>query len=228
MSTAGYYLDLNQFSITKLKDLLQQIRLLPSQQILLQDIDRQFAILREHGIENLAQLQSELKTKKRLTSFAAAVGLPVDYLTVLRREVNSYQPKPINLRNFPGVDLAAIATLDLQGIKNTLQLFPYVLTPSSRAELAKNHQIAPEIILELTHLTDVARLKWVGPKFARLLVESEFDTVEKIAKSDYKELFQDLERVNAAEDIYKAAVGLEDMKSWVNVVVQSVPHAIQF
>lgn len=94
--------------------------------------------------------------------------------------------------------------------------------------LAKQNQIAYEDILELTKLTDVARMKWVGPKFARLLVESEYDTVEKVANSNYEELYHALVRTNEETGIYKGKFGLEDMKTWVTVVIQDVPQVIQY
>jgi hypothetical protein len=56
---------------------------------------------------------------------------------VRRREVNSYQPKPINLKDFPGVDPEVIRKLEGIGIKNKKQLFPHVLTRSDRRELGE-------------------------------------------------------------------------------------------
>jgi hypothetical protein len=228
MPASGYYIDLNAFTLQRLKSLLKIIRLLPSQQILGEDVDERFACLEQCGFENLQQLQNALKTKSDVQALAKRTGLPVDYLTILRREVNSYQPKPIRLSDFPGVDSGTVRQLDQIGIRNTKQLFPYVLTPDDRSQFSFRNQIEPDILLELTKLTDVARLKWVGPKFARLLVESEYDTVEKIANSDYEALYHALAQVNEEKNIYKGTVGLEDMKHWVNTVVQEVPRVIQY
>lgn len=111
MAESGYHLDLKTFSIEKLQDLLKSVRLLPSQQVLRENIDERFACLKQHGMENLQQLWNALKTKAAVQSFGAATGLPVDFLTVLRREVNSYQPRPIRLKDFPGVDPEVIRTL---------------------------------------------------------------------------------------------------------------------
>ena len=228
MPESGYYLDLSAFILEKFKNHLKNTRLLPSQQILQDDIDERFACLEKNGIENLQQLQKALKTKSDIQSFAQETGLPVDYLTILRREVNSYQPKPIKLIDFPGVNPEVIDKLDQIGIKNTKQLFPYVLTRKDRRVFAERNQIEYEDILEFTKLTDVARLKWVGPKLARLLIESEYDTVEKIANSDYEELYFALVQVNEEKGIYKGKFGKEDLKQWVNVVVQDVPQVIQY
>jgi len=228
MPTLGYYLDLCAFSLEKLKDLLKNTRLLPGQRILQENIDERFACLEQNGIENLQQLQKALKTKANVQSFASATGLPVDYLTILGREVNSYQPKPIKLKDFPGVNPEVIRKLDQIGIKNTKHLFANVLTREERNEFARQNQIGYEEILELTKLTDVARMKWVGPKFARLLIESEYDTVEKVANSNYEELYHALVRTNDEGGIYKGKFGIEDLKSWVNIVIQDVPQVIQY
>ncbi len=227
MPTPGYSLDLGTFSLAKLKGLLKTARLLPSQQMLQENIDERFACLEQNGIENLEQLRKALKTKSTVQSFAQATGLPMDYLTILRREVNSYQPKPIDLQDFPGVNPDVVRKLRKIGIKNTEQLFPNVLTPEDRREFAKRNQIEPEAILELTKLTDVARTKWVGPKFARLLIETEYDTVEKVANSNCQELYLALVRVNDERGIYKGKFGAEDMRLWVNSV-QDVPRVIQY
>ena len=228
MPTAGYYLDLNTFSLAKFKALLKTSRLLPSQQILQENLNDRFACLKRAGIENLAQLQAALKTKAALQSFAKATGLSVDYLTVLRREVSSYQPKPIDLKEFPGVKPAVVRKLQQTGIKHTAQLFPNVLTRQDRREFAKQNQIGEQDLLELTRLTDVARLKWVGPKFARLLIESEYDTAEKIAHADADQLYAALVRVNAERGLYQGKFGVEDMRSWVNGPVQAAPLVIQY
>jgi hypothetical protein len=228
MPETGYSIDLNKFSLKKLKYNIENTRILPSQQILQEDIDDRFACLEQHGIENLQQLQAVLKTKSKVQSFAEETGLPVDYLTILRREVNSYQPKPIQLKDFPGVDPDVIQKLDQIGIKHTKQLFPYILTREDRCAFAEQNQLADDDILELTRLTDIARLKWVGPKFAKLLIESPYNTVEKIANSDCEALYFTLAEVNKEKEIYKGNIGIEDLKSWIHVVVQDVPQVIQY
>jgi hypothetical protein len=103
-----------------------------------------------------------------------------------------------------------------------------VLTPQDRTALAGKHQIAQRDLLDLTKLTDVARLKWVGPKFARLLIESGYDTVEKVANSDCHELYLALLRANEQSGTYRGMIGIEDLKLWVEVVVQEVPQVVQY
>ena len=89
-------------------------------------------------------------------------------------------------------------------------------------------QIPYPDILQLTKLTDLARLKWVGPKFATLLLAAGCDTVQKIANSDYEQLYFTLVQVNEEQHIYQGKFGLEDLKLWVNVVVQQVPQVMRY
>lgn len=228
MQSLGYYIDLNKFSLEKLKKRIKIFRLLPSQQILRDSIDERFASLERNGIENLQQLRDTLKTKSDVQSFAVETGLPVDYVTILRREANSYMPKPINIKDFTGLNLEVVNKLGQFGINNTFQLFPHVITREGRNTFAKQMGIKDEDMLELTKLTDVARLKYVGPKFARLLIETEFDTVENIANSNHEDLFHALIRANETSGIYKGKFGIEDMESWINIVVQDMPQVIEY
>lgn len=227
MSIPGYSIDLQAFSLGKFKDYLKTTRLLPSQQTLLENIDEQFMRLEENGIENLEQLQKKLKNKAAVQSFAEASGIPLNYLTLLRREVNSNQPQPISLIDFPGVHPYVIQKLSKIGIKNTEQLFPYIQTPQDRYKLANENQITDEEMMDLTRLTDVARTKWVGPKFARLLVESGYDSVAKISEANVEELYRALIQTNEEMNIYKGKFGKEDMKAWISIV-RDVPRTIQY
>lgn len=228
METTGYYIDFKTFSLTQLKKQLKTIIMIPSHQILKEKIDERFVCLEHLGIDNLEQLQQLLKSKSHVQSFAKKSGIPVDYLTILRREVNSYQPKPINFKDFPGINPDTIQKLKTMGIKNTQQLFPYVITRDNRIKMADQLDMTYDEILELTKLTDMARLKWVGPKFARLLVESKYDTVTKIANSNLQEFIQVLNDTNEKTKIYKGNVGNEDLKLWVKYAVPQVPQIIQF
>jgi hypothetical protein len=222
----GYYIDLSAFSLEKLKNQLKTTRLLPSQKILRENIDERFACLAQHGIQNLAQLQKSLNSKADMQSFSEQTGLPVDYLTILRREVNSNQPKPIDLKDFPGIRAEVAQRLAQRGIKNTAQLFPLVLTVADRQALAQEIQVTVEDILDLTCLTDVARTKWVGPKFARLLVASGYGSLAKISSAEPESFYQTIQQANQDGTHYQGGLGPDDLKAWI-LTVQDVPQLIE-
>ncbi|MBI9044803.1 MAG: DUF4332 domain-containing protein [Anaerolineaceae bacterium] len=223
----SYYLDLEKFTLEMLENRLKNSRVLPSQKVLLEDLENRFNCIQSFGLQNLADLQEKLKTKKHVQDFSEESSVPLEFLTVLRREINSYQPKPIHLKEFPGVDLESVRKLEAVGIKNTKQLFPFVQTAFDRKVFSCTHQISEDEILDLTKLTDVARIKWVGPKFARLLVETTFDSVQKVANADPEALFVELMRVNDEKRIYKGNLGKEDLAQWINTV-QDVPQVIEY
>jgi len=205
MAVDGYYPDLRAFSLAKLKDLLKTIRLIPSQRILREDIDGRFSTIEQTGVKNLEQLQKVLKIKSAVRSFSETTGVPVDYLTILRREVNSYHPKPVTLKDFPCVDPAVIRRLLEIGIKDTMQLFPYVLTPEDRNEFADRNHLKRDV-----------------------LIESEYDTVEKVAQANHEELYHTLIRVNEQIGLYKGKFGVNDMELWIKTAVQEVPRVIRY
>jgi hypothetical protein len=68
----------------------------------------------------------------------------------------------------------------------------------------------------------------IEERFARLLVESEYDTAEKIIHSDYAERYRDLNRTNEEKGTYKGKLGIEDIKSWDTVAIQDIPIVIQY
>ncbi|MBV7336336.1 hypothetical protein KFU94_50510, partial [Chloroflexi bacterium TSY] len=65
-------------------------------------------------------------------------------------------------------------------------------------------------------------------KFARLFVESEYDTVEKIAGSDYEELYLNLVLVNEERGEFKEKFGKDDIKLLVRDAAPDVPRVIQW
>ena len=227
MAIPAYTPDLNTYSLDQLKVRLKTTRLLSSHRLLLEDIDERFACLAQHGMDNLAQLQKALKTKLNVQAFAEKTSLPLEYLTLLRREVNGILPKPIALKDFPGMNPKAVLRLDQLGIKTTAQLFPHVLTPQNRKSFSDLNQLALDDLLLLTKLTDLARLKWTGPVFARLLAASEFDTVEKILDANVEDLYRSLLRTNTATPIYKGSFNLADFAAWLDTV-RDVPRVIQY
>jgi hypothetical protein len=224
----GYSIDLGTYPLRRLQDRLAHIHLSASQEILRENLKGRFQKLEGLGIHNLQQLQAALKDKKAVAAFALQSGLPQEYLTVLRRWVNGYQLKPIRLADFPPADPAAVAQLEGMGIKDTLQLFPRIKTPEARTRLAAESGIGSEEILKLTKLTDLARLKWVGPKFAHLLLVSGFDTVEKVARADGIALYHHLQKVSTETGVYSGGFSEDDINLWVQYIVCDVPLSIVY
>ena len=89
---------------------------------------------------------------------------------------------------FKKATLKASPGMALYFKENMKPFFPsqeYVKTEENRKELCDKTQISYEDIMDLTRLTDLSRIKWVGPIFARLLILSGYNTVEKVTKANY-------------------------------------------
>ena len=98
----AYYRDLTKISINDYKEILHSGDLLPSWQVLKEDIDKNMDIIKCQKIQNLEELKTALKDKAKVEIFSEQSGLSVDYLMVLRRVINGYHPKPNRIKDFPG------------------------------------------------------------------------------------------------------------------------------
>lgn len=223
----NYYIDLEKYSLNKFKHELKELELLPSRIILKEQMDERFKILDVNSIQNLQDLANSLKTPKKAKEFAIKSGLPLDYLLILRREVNSYLPKPVNLEKFPGIKNDTLTKLNRIGIKNTAHLFKRVKTEEDRKELSYEISINNEKIMELTKLTDLSRVKWVGPIFARIFLDSGTDTVEKLSKANAESLYKELVKINSTLEYTKAKFIENDIRLCINVA-KIVPKAIHY
>jgi hypothetical protein len=112
-------------------------------------------------------------------------------------------------------------------IKNTIHLYNRVLDANSRKELANAAGVGDRDILELTKLTDLSRIKWVGVNFARVLYDLGIDTVEKATKADPVKLHTEVNQLNKERNIYKGQIGLNDMKRFVEAA-KEVPLEINY
>ena len=157
----GYYIDLENISIDKYRDILKSADLLPSRIILKNDIDDIFNIIKKQQIENVDELQKALKNKDKVQDFSKKSGIPEDYLKILIREIKSYRQSPNKIEAFPGISENVFLKLKNIGIKNTLQIYDKILTLQSRKQLSNQIEISENEILRLAKLTDLSRIRWV-------------------------------------------------------------------
>jgi hypothetical protein len=226
-TTDDYYINLEHFSLERFKDVLGTKELLPGRMILKGGLDERFEVLESMGINNLQELWEALKTKKRVVGFAAESGLSPDYLAVLRREVGSYIPKPANLKDLPDIEVAYIERLASGGIKNTKDLFDRAKTKSQRAELSETLGIPPQVILELTKLSDLVRIVGVGPVFARILYEAGVDNLEAFVNGSPEELIDRIQAVIASKGYPRVSLTEKDIIYCLETAVL-LPQVVEY
>jgi hypothetical protein len=218
---------LTQFSLDHLQHVLETGNLLPSEQILGEDMADRFAVLASMGIANLKHLADRLSTKKKLAQFAEESGLPEKYLVILRRRAGTYKPKPVSLNKLPGIKPQYVERLAAVGIKHSRHLFERAISKQDRAELARLANVPEDALLELVKLSDLVRAPYVGAVYARILYEAGADTLEKLAQSMPDELLARMIAVNEEQQITKAAMPNEDLGPWLETV-KLIPRVIEY
>lgn len=208
----AYHIDAENINLADLQKRIEETDLVPSRASLLEKLGPKMKILERHGISTLACLRDELKTAKRLEAVARATGIEVQYLTLLRREVESYFPKPFALKNFDWLPASEIAKLQRNGIKDTAALYEATDTRQKRTAFVKSSGIDGTVIETLAQLADLTRVQWASPTAARMVVESGYKSAAELAKADPDELDKAFLRVNAGNRLFKGRIGLRDVK----------------
>jgi hypothetical protein len=218
----GYYIDLSSISIDNYKVKLELSDMIPSRRVLKEKTDERFAFFKSIGVQNVGDLLALLKNKNKFIELSKEKCLSEEYLTILLRELNSIHPKPSKIKDFIDISPETVIKLEKLGIKNTFDLFDKVKTSEQRKLLAKKAVVNGSEILELTKLTDLARIKWVGPTFARLLYY-----LEKATKADYIDLHKKIIQINKEKNYFKGQIGLNDIKLFVEAA-KEVPIEIEY
>lgn len=208
----GFYIDFSSISTDQLKSILTTMQLIPSWKILEEDIDSRFQVIKKQGINNMEEMLVAFKTKDKIRDFSTQTGVPEKYLTILNRMIKGYKQKPVKFRDFVWLETEVVEKLEVPGYKNTLKLYPEVLTARDRESLGKSLDLSQKEILRLTKLTDLTRIRWVNHTFAYVLLMTGYDTAEKVSHADPVELYEAVKKFNEEMQIYKAHIGLNDMK----------------
>jgi predicted flap endonuclease-1-like 5' DNA nuclease len=195
--------------------------------VLREKLAERFEILESMGVSSLGDLIEVLKTKKRVEAFSQESGLPEDYLVILRREANSYIPKPFNLKDIPGVEPEYVERLASLGIKHTRHLFERARCKSDRAELSRLADVPHRDLMELVKLSDLARIGGVGPVFARLLYEAGADTLEEFLKRAPDELIESLHAINDEKKYTKIMPTLKDIE-YCTETARELPNVVEY
>jgi len=223
----GYYIDIGKITIEHYQTKLKSSYLPPSRMVLKEKLDERFGYFKQIGIKNIKELIQLLKKKDKFTELSKVNCLSCDYLTILRRELNSTLPKPNKIADFIWISKNTIDKLAKTGIINTEKLYDKILTKIDRQKLADSTGIDYTEILELTKLTDLSRIKWVGVTYAQMLYDLGLDTVEKVSKADPIDLHARINQRIKEHNIFKGGIGINDVKILVETA-NELPLEIEY
>ena len=204
---SSYHIDPKEFTLQYLEENLLSRELIPSRKSLTEGIQAKFKLLRGEGIQTLDDLIGRLKNKKGMEEISIQTGISLDYLTLLRREANSYLPNPVALSKFPGIDRNVISILAENGIKNSRHMYEKACTESDRKQLSERIGLKNEVLKELVGLSDLVRAYGVGPVFARILFDTGIHSIQELIQYTSEEI------IMLYEDTFhqKADFSLRDM-----------------
>jgi predicted flap endonuclease-1-like 5' DNA nuclease len=208
----AYYIAAENVNLDDLRVRIERTDLVPSRASLLDGIKMKFDTLERRGITTLASLRFELKNANRLEAVSQATGIDTQYLILLRREIESYFPKPIALKSFDWLPKAEIARLEANGLRDTAVLHKATSSAKSKTELAKSTGVDAALLETLVRLADLSRVQWVSPTTARMLLQAGYNSAAQLAAADPEQLCESLERVNQAGRFFKGKIGLRDIK----------------
>lgn len=212
----AYHIDAENVDLDDLQKRIEATDLVPSRVSLLEKLGLRMQALEQQGITTLACLRKELKNSKRLEAVAKATGIELQYLTLLRREIESYFPKPFTLKSFNWLPRSELAKFERNGICDTAALYEASHSRQKRIALAKSTGIEGAIVETSAQMADLTRVQWVSPTAARMLVEAGWKSSAELAKADANELCEALERVNAGDRFFKGKIGLRDIKRLIH------------
>jgi hypothetical protein len=208
----AYYIDDTRISLIDLRKRIEATDLVPSRARLLEGLEMYFLELEKQGITTLAALRNSLKNNKRLENISTVTGIDLQYLVLLRREIESYFPNPFALNAFLWLPKEEITKLEKIGLHDTAELYDVASNPKNRAEFLDSISMDVTTLEALIRLADLTRVQWVSPTTARMLVEAGYDSASKLASADAEDLCNALMQVNADYWYFKGKVGLRDVK----------------
>lgn len=211
----AYHIDAENISLDDLRKRIEATDLVPSRACLADKIREKMKALEKQGIKTLASLRDELKNSKRLASVAKATDIDTQYLTLLRREIESYFPKPAALKVFDWLPKDELVKLEQNEIGDTATLYEMTSSAKKRSELAKSTGVDTATLEILARLADLIRVQWVSPTFARMLIVAGYDSAAKVAAANADDLCEALSSINAGDRFFKGKIGLRDIKRLV-------------
>jgi hypothetical protein len=211
----AYHIDAENIGLDDLQKRIEGTDLVPSRASLLDGLKMKLRALEQQGITTLASLRNELKNAKRREALSNVTGIDVQYLILLRREIEGYFPKPSALKAFDWLPKEEIAKLEENEIRDTAALYQAAVSVADGTELAESTGVDAAVLEALVRLAGLTRIQWVSPIAARMLVEAGYDSAAKVATADSEGLYQALVRVNEGDRFFKGKIGLRDIKRLV-------------
>lgn len=206
-----YSINTKAITIEDYRQILQNKELLPGRIILYEALDERFDLLKKQNISSLYDLIQSLSTKNKVAQMAQKTKLPLDYLTILRREARAMLSKPVMLNTLPAIDPKYIEHLAELKINNSKQLIKKAKTPTMRHQLSVETSLPVGTIENLACLSDLLRINGVGTVFSRILYDADVCCVEALLKQTPDKTYKQVIQSNFQKYYDKAHLTIKDI-----------------
>jgi hypothetical protein len=201
----------NNFSLSQTNKRIKDADLVPSLEVLKTCIDSYMKAFEAIGAKNVSDIRNLLKNKAKLTELAERTGLDEQKLILLRREIEGWIPKPVNLSDFFWLDQKNLHALELANIRTSHDLLNALSLSDTKNALLKNSGIQEKELSDLENLSSLMNVRWISPNFARVIHELGY-TPQSLCSADAQKLTQEIDSCNKEKGYYKGKVGERDVK----------------
>lgn len=212
----SYSIDPSLISLDEFREMTAGKDMLPGRIMLQEQMEERFTVLKESGITHLGELFQILSSKSKIEEYSKRTGLPVAYLTLLKRETGSYLAKPFPLSDFPGIPFEYIELLKSRGLKNARDLFEKVQTEKQQTELSTTTGIPAYRLQELFYLCDLSRITGVGGIFARILYEAGIRSAKAFAHTEVTTILERCRHIIEKYAYEAGKLGEKDIQYGIN------------
>ena len=183
-----YDLDLSKMTIEEYKIFLKNQYLIPSRQILHENIDENFQVFKNCGFKSILDLKQAISTTAKIDKLAKETKISTEYLNILRRELGTFDKRGIPFKDFLIIDNDTISKLNEKEIKNTKDFYEYYFKVNNEEKLSEELNISVEIIQCLVSLANLVRINGIAALGALAFYDAGYRTLKDITNSSKEEI----------------------------------------
>jgi predicted flap endonuclease-1-like 5' DNA nuclease len=129
------------------------------------------------------------------------------------------------IKEIEGIGEAYASKFQEAGIKTVADLLERGKTPKGRKDLAAATGLDEKLILKWVNMSDLFRVKGIGPEYSELLEKAGVDTVKELKHRVPENLHAKLEEVNTSSPrpLVRALPSLKAVQSWIEAAKHLEP-----
>jgi Domain of unknown function (DUF4332) len=129
------------------------------------------------------------------------------------------------IKEIEGIGDTYAPKLQAVNVKTVVDLLERGKTPKGRKELAESTGISDKLILKWVNMSDLFRVKGIGPEYSELLEKAGVDTVKELRHRVPEHLHAKLEEANTStgKPLVRALPSLKAVQSWVEAAKKLDP-----